>query len=213
MGRVIKIIRRAARQAAVERRTKETQVQAGLVIEGTGKYLIDTGMGFLDHMLETFAKHGLFDLKVHAKGDLNVDFHHTVEDIGLVLGQAFKKALGDKKGIVRFGSAVIPMDECLAECVVDLSGRPVLVYNVEFASNGKPVQDERVGDFPVSLVHEFFEAFSTASETTLHLSLRYGQNAHHGVEALFKAAARAMRHAVDVDPRAAGIVPSTKGVL
>ncbi|MBI4177979.1 imidazoleglycerol-phosphate dehydratase HisB [bacterium] len=212
MARVIKIIRRAARQAAIDRKTRETQIEVRLVIEGTGKYLIDTGMGFLDHMLETFTKHGLFDLKVHARGDLKVDFHHTVEDIGIVLGQAFKKALGDKKGILRFGSALVPMDESLAECAVDLSGRPVLVYSVDLGSNGRSPQDERVGDFPVSLVREFFEAFSTNSESTLHLTLRHGENAHHGIEALFKAAARAMRIAVSIDPRNPGI-PSTKGVL
>lgn len=212
MAQVIKIVRRPARQAGVERKTKETTVKAALVIDGAGKYIIDTGMGFLDHMLETFAKHGLFDLKLHASGDLRVDFHHTVEDIGLVLGQAFKKALGDKTGITRFGSAVVPMDESLGECVVDLSGRPVLVYDVQFGSNGGKAQDERVGDFPVSLVHEFFEAFSTSSETTMHLYLRRGQNAHHGIEALFKAAARAFRQAAAFDSRTAG-VPSTKGVL
>lgn len=212
MAKVIKIVRIPARQAAVERKTKETSVQVTLVLDGTGKYRVDTGMGFLDHMLETFAKHGLFNLHAHAAGDLRVDFHHTVEDIGLVLGQAFRQALGDKKGIVRFGAALIPMDESLAECAVDLSGRPVLVYDVEFGSAGRPGKDERIGDFPVTLVHEFFEAFSTNSETTLHLSLRRGQNAHHGIEALFKAAARALRQAVAYDPRSAG-VPSTKGVL
>lgn len=212
MAQVIKIVRRPARHAAVERKTKETSVKAAFAIDGAGRYLIDTGMGFLDHMLETFAKHGLFDLKLHASGDLRVDFHHTVEDIGLVLGQSFRQALGDKKGITRFGSALVPMDESLAECVVDLSGRPVLVYDVRFGTNGRGSSDERVGDFPVSLVHEFFEAFSTASETTLHLSLRRGENAHHGIEALFKAAARALRTAASFDPRTAG-VPSTKGVL
>lgn len=213
MARVIKIVRRPARAAAVERKTKETSVKVALAIDGAGKYLVDTGIGFLDHMLETFSRHGLFDLKIHAAGDLRVDFHHTVEDIGLVLGQAWKQAMGDKKGITRFGSAVVPMDESLAECVVDLSGRPVLVYDVRFASSNGGASDERIGDFPVSLVHEFFEAFSTASETTLHLCLRRGQNAHHGIEALFKAAARAFREAASFDPRMAGVVPSTKGVL
>ncbi len=208
MPRVIKIVRRAARQAAAERKTKETQVQVALNLDGAGRYLIDTGMGFLDHMLESFAKHGMFDLKIHAKGDLRVDFHHTVEDIGLVLGQAFRKALGDKKGVTRFGAASVPMDESLAECAVDLSGRPVFVYEADFGGGA----DERVGDFPVSLVREFFEAFTTTSETTLHLGLRRGQNAHHGIEAMFKAAARAFRQAVSPDPRATD-VPSTKGVL
>lgn len=212
MARVIKIIRRQARRGEMERKTKETAVRVSVTLDGTGKYRIDTGMGFLDHMLETFSKHGLFDVLIHASGDLRVDFHHTVEDIGLVLGQAFRKALGDKKGITRFGSAVVPMDESLAECAVDLSGRPVLVYDVNFGSNGRGAVDERVGDFPVSLIHEFFEAFSTSSESTLHLTLRRGQNAHHGIEALFKATARALRQAVAFDPRSAG-VPSTKGVL
>lgn len=214
MAKLIKIIRRPARQAGVDRKTKETSIRAMLTLDGTGKYRIDSGMGFLDHMLETFSKHGLFDLQLHASGDLQVDFHHTVEDIGIVLGQAFRKALGDKKGITRFGSALVPMDESLAECVVDLSGRPVLVYEVDFSrgARGGTAQDERVGDFPISLVHEFFEAFSTNSETTLHLTLRRGQNAHHGIEAIFKAAARALRQAVSYDPRTAS-VPSTKGVL
>ncbi|OGH55826.1 MAG: imidazoleglycerol-phosphate dehydratase [Candidatus Lindowbacteria bacterium RIFCSPLOWO2_12_FULL_62_27] len=213
MPPVIKIVRRPVRQAALERKTKETSIKVALAIDGTGNYAVDTGMGFLDHMLETFTKHGLFNLKIHAAGDLRVDFHHTVEDIGLVMGQAFKQALGDKAGITRFGSAVIPMDEALAECVVDLSGRPVLVYEVQFgASRSGAASDERIGDFPVSLVHEFFEAFSTSSETTLHLYLRRGQNAHHGIEALFKAAARALRLAASYDPRVSG-VPSTKGVL
>jgi imidazoleglycerol-phosphate dehydratase len=211
MPRVIKIVRRAARQATVERKTKETQVRVILNLDGAGRYLIDTGMGFFDHMLESFSKHGQFDLKVHATGDLRVDFHHTVEDVGIVLGQAVRKALGDKTGITRFGSALIPMDESLAECAVDLSGRPVLVYDAQFGSNGRGT-DERVGDFPVSLINEFFEAFTTASEMTLHLSLRRGQNAHHGIEAMFKAAARALRQAVAIDPRSIG-VPSTKGVL
>ncbi len=215
MARVIQIVRQPLRRAALERKTKETSVRVSLTIEGKGSYLIDTGMGFFDHMLETFAKHGLFDLQVHATGDLRVDFHHTVEDIGLVLGQAIRQAMGDKKGIVRFGCATIPMDESLAECVIDLSGRPVLVYDVDLGADGRTQRgpkDERVGDFPVSLIREFFEAFSTSSEMTLHLILRRGRNAHHSIEALFKSIARALRQAVAVDPRMLG-VPSTKGVL
>lgn len=211
MARVIKIVRRAARKAAVERKTKETSVRVDLTLDGVGKYRIDTGMGFLDHMLETFSKHGLFDLAVHATGDLRVDYHHTVEDIGLVLGQAFRRALGDKKGIQRFGASTIPMDESLAECAVDLSGRPVLVYDVDFGGGAKS-SDDRVGEFPVSLFREFFEAFSTSSETTVHLILRRGKNSHHGIEALFKSFARAFKQAISYDPRVAG-VPSTKGVL
>ena len=212
MARIIKLIRKPARTASLERKTKETSVRVALNLDGAGKYRIDTGMGFLDHMLETFTKHSLFDLQVHAAGDLRVDFHHTVEDIGIVLGQALRQALGDKKGINRFGAALVPMDEALAECAVDLSGRPILVYEVELGKGGRTAQDERVGDFPVSLVHEFFESFSTSSESTLHLTLRRGENAHHGIEAIFKAAARAFRQSVAYDPRTAG-VPSTKGVL
>lgn len=212
MPKVIKIVRRPVRRAQVERKTKETAVRVSLTLDGQGQYRVDTGMGFFDHMLETFTKHSMFDLHVHASGDLRVDYHHTVEDIGLVLGQALRQALGDKKGITRFGWAAIPMDESLAECAVDLSGRPILVYDAESGFEGKSPRDERIGEFPVSLVHEFFEAFSTTSETTLHLTLRRGKNAHHNIEAMFKAAARALRQAVSIDPRRAGI-PSTKGVL
>jgi imidazoleglycerol-phosphate dehydratase len=189
----------------IQRRTTETDIDLTLTIDGSGTCRADTGVGFFDHMLHAFARHGLFDLDLSCKGDLEVDAHHTVEDVGICVGQAFAQALGDKAGISRFGWACAPMDEALGRAVVDLSGRPYLCYDV-------PLNEEMIGSFPVVLGAEFFRALSDHGRITLHIDLLRGSNAHHSVEAVFKSAARALRQACDPDPRAAGI-PSTKGVL
>lgn len=194
-----------SRTATLERSTSETKIQLSLNIDGTGKAAICTSVAFLDHMLNLFARHGLFDLSVEACGDIDIDFHHTVEDIGIVLGEAFKQALGDKKGIRRYGQALIPMDETLARAVADISGRPYLVYQV-------PLPKVKIGDFDVELAREFFQAFVNHCGINLHINLVYGDNVHHIIEGCFKAVARAMDMATQFDPRVEGVM-STKGVL
>ena len=194
------------RTAAVTRTTKETDISITLTLDGTGRTDIQTGIGFFDHMLEAFGRHGLFDLTVWAKGDLRVDGHHTVEDVGIVLGQAFAQALGDKRGITRFGALMLPMDEALVLAAVDISGRGALHWDVD-------VPYAMVGDFDATLAKEFFIAFATNAGITLHIRELAGENVHHVLEASFKAAARALRAAVETDPRAAGELPSTKGAL
>jgi len=193
------------RTAAISRNTKETQITLTLNLDGTGMSDIATGLGFFDHMLTLFSAHSLTDLTLHCNGDLHVDGHHTVEDCGIVLGQAFAEALGDKTGLRRYGHFTLPMDETLATAVIDFSGRSCFVYNVEF-------QSAQVGQFDTELVREFWQGFAQAAKCTLHLTLYYGTNAHHIAEALFKAAARAMRSALEIDPRQKNI-PSTKGML
>jgi len=177
-----------------------------LNLDGTGRADITTGIGFLDHMLTALARHGLFDLIVRAKGDLHIDFHHTTEDVGIVIGQAFRQAIGDKRGISRFGHALIPMDETLAEAAVDISGRPFLIFNADF---GRP----KIGEMDTELFEEFFRALAFNAMITLHINRRAGHNAHHVAEACFKATARALRAACAIDSRAAGAIPSTKGAL
>ena len=194
------------RVASLTRKTTETDIALTLAIDGQGTSQIDTGIPFFDHMLTLFAKHGLFDLKIKAKGDVDVDYHHTVEDVGIVLGQAFKEALGDKAGIVRYGFFLLPMDESLARVVVDLSGRACLVYDAN-----PPTMYVR--DFNLILVKEFCRAFSNALACNLHVKLEYGEEPHHVAEAIFKALARALDAATIVDPRTAGKLPSTKGKL
>lgn len=194
------------RRVALTRSTAETTITLTLDLDGTGQSHIATGIGFLDHMLTALARHALFDLTVEAKGDLEVDFHHTTEDVGIVLGQALAKALGEKRGVRRFGSALIPLDEALAEAVVDLSGRAYLAWDVTFAR-------DKVGEMDTELFEEFFRALAFNAAITLHLTQRTGRNSHHIAETLFKATARALRQAVEIDPRAAALVPSTKGVL
>lgn len=196
----------ASRQASLARTTAETSIQLTLALDGTGRAEIATGIGFLDHMLTAFARHAMMDLSVAAKGDLHIDFHHTTEDVGIVLGQALRLALGEKRGIRRFGQALVPMDEALAEAAIDISGRPFLAWSVPFA---RP----KIGEFDTELVEEFFRAFAFNAGITLHVTLKAGTNAHHVAEACFKACARALRVAVGIDPRAAGAIPSTKGML
>uniref|UniRef100_A0A831TYS0 Imidazoleglycerol-phosphate dehydratase n=1 Tax=Geobacter metallireducens TaxID=28232 RepID=A0A831TYS0_GEOME len=193
------------RKATIERVTKETQIKLSLEIDGTGEAKICTSVPFLDHMLDLFARHGLFNLQVDARGDIDIDFHHTVEDIGIVLGQALKEALGDKKGIRRYGQASVPMDETLAGVAVDISGRPYLVYHVSLPK-------VKIGEFDVELVREFFQAVVNNLGANIHLNVMYGDNVHHIIEACFKAFARAMDQATQVDPRIEGVM-STKGKL
>lgn len=195
-----------ARTASLTRTTAETDISLTLSLDGTGQTEIATGIGFLDHMLTALARHGLFDLSVHAKGDLHIDFHHTTEDVGIVLGRAFAQALGEKRGIRRFGQALVPMDEALAEAAVDLSGRPFLAWNVSF-------ERPKIGEMDTELFEEFFRAFAMSGLLTLHLTRRAGHNAHHVAESCFKATARALRMAVELDPRAGDAIPSTKGTL
>ena len=195
-----------ARKAQVERNTKETRIRADLNIDGTGQYEIQTGIRFFDHMLESFARHGGFDLTLRADGDLDVDQHHTVEDCGIVLGQAFAAALGDKTGILRSGYFLMPMDESLAAAAVDLSGRPALVYRA-------PARFRLVGDLQVELLHDFFDGFVSHCGANLHLRILYGRSSHHRIEALFKCWAKAMRFACARDARLKDQLPSTKGVL
>ena len=195
-----------ARIASLTRTTSETDISLTLSLDGTGQAEISTGIGFLDHMLTALTRHGLFDLTLRAKGDLHIDFHHTTEDVGIVLGRAFAQALGDKRGIRRFGHALIPMDEALAEAAVDLSGRPFLAWNVDF-------QRPKIGEMDTELFEEFFRAFAMSGLLTLHLTRRAGHNAHHVAESCFKATARALRMAVEPDPRAGDAIPSTKGAL
>jgi imidazoleglycerol-phosphate dehydratase len=194
------------RGAAVTRRTTETDISLELGLDGTGKSRIETGIGFFDHMLTAFARHGMFDLAITARGDLHIDAHHTVEDVGIVLGQAFAQALGEKRGICRFGQALVPMDEALAEAAADVSGRAHLAWNVGF-------NREMLGDVDTQLFEEFFRAFVGNARLTLHVTSRAGGNAHHVAESCFKAAARALRMAVAADPRAGSDIPSTKGAL
>ncbi len=194
------------RKAAIVRTTRETDIRIELDLDGTGSTDIATGIGFFDHMLEAFGRHGLFDLDVQAKGDLQVDGHHTVEDVGIVLGQAFGRALGDKHGIVRYGDIVLPMDETLVLAAVDISGRGGLYWNMDV-----PLQ--MLGSFDTALSKEFFIAFATNAGITLHVQQLAGENAHHIVEALFKAVARALRAAVEIDPNAPNALPTTKGAL
>lgn len=194
-----------ARSANIERITKETQIKLSLEIDGKGEAQICTSVPFLDHMLDLFARHGLFNLKIEAHGDIDIDFHHTVEDIGIVLGTAFKEALSDKCGIRRYGQATVPMDETLASVVTDLSGRPYLVYNVRLPK-------VKIGDFDVELVREFFQGFVNHCGANLHVNVMYGENVHHILEACFKAAARALDMATQMDPRIEGVM-STKGKL
>ena len=194
-----------SRSATIERITRETQVRLTLEIDGTGEAKISTSVPFLDHMLDLFARHGLFNLVVEAQGDIDIDYHHTVEDIGIVLGDAVKQAVGDKKGIRRYCHAVVPMDETLAEVTIDLSGRPYLVYNVNLPK-------VKIGDLDVELVKEFFQAFTNNCGANVHLNIRYGDNVHHIIEACFKATARALDQATCLDPRIQGVM-STKGTL
>ena len=195
-----------ARKSSIERKTTETNIKLKFAIDGQGKGKINTGIPFLDHMLTLFAKHGLFDLTIDAVGDLEIDYHHTVEDIGIVLGKAIAQAVGDKKGIRRYGSALIPMDETLASVALDISGRPYIVYNVSLPKRGK------IKEFDADLIEDFFQALVTNSGITLHINLRYGRNIHHIFEAVFKAFARALDDATTIDSRVSG-VPSTKGKL
>jgi imidazoleglycerol-phosphate dehydratase len=194
------------RAAEVVRNTKETQIRVRLNLDGTGRGKLATGIPFLEHMLDQVARHGMIDLEIEAKGDLHIDAHHTVEDIGITVGQALAQAIGDKAGIRRFGHAYVPLDEALSRVVVDFSGRPGLEFNVEFSR-------ALVGEFDVDLVHEFFQGFVNHALVTLHVDNLRGENAHHQCETVFKAFGRALRVAAELDPRAAGTVPSTKGML
>jgi len=194
------------RQAEVKRNTLETQIRLNVNLDGTGKAVLDTGVPFLDHMLDQVARHGMIDLEIAAKGDLHIDAHHTVEDIGITLGQAFAQAVGDKKGLRRYGHAYVPLDEALSRVVIDLSGRPGMKLNVDFAR-------ARIGDFDVDLINEFFQGFVNHALVTLHVENLAGSNAHHQAETVFKAFGRALRMAMETDPRAVGTIPSTKGSL
>jgi len=196
----------SARSAEVIRNTAETRIRVALNLDGSGQAQLSTGIGFFDHMLDQIARHGLIDLDIQAQGDLHIDGHHTVEDVGITLGQAFAKALGDKKGIRRYGHAYVPLDEALSRVVIDLSGRPGLEMDVPFKSG-------MIGGFDSQLAHEFFQGFVNHAGATLHIDNLKGENAHHQCETVFKAFARALRMAVERDPRAAGTIPSTKGSL
>lgn len=194
------------RSAKVTRNTLETQISVELNLDGTGSASFETGLPFLDHMLDQIARHGLLDISVIARGDLHIDAHHTVEDLGITFGQAFNQAIGDKKGLTRYGHAYVPLDEALSRVVLDLSGRPGLVFNCEFVRAS-------IGDFDVDLFHEFFQGFVNHALVTLHIDNLAGCNAHHQAETIFKAFGRALRMALEVDVRMAGMMPSTKGVL
>jgi imidazoleglycerol-phosphate dehydratase len=194
------------RRATVERTTKETRIAVTVNLDGTGHYRIATGIGFLDHMLEQLARDSLMDLEVQANGDLHIDFHHTTEDVAICIGEAIGKALGDRKGIMRYGAATIPMDETLTQVAIDLSNRPYLIWKVSLA---KP----KLGEMDTELFKEWFQAFSQAAGATLHVWNQYGENTHHIVESCFKGLARALREAIEIDPRQGDAVPSTKGVL
>src|SRR3954469_13191043 len=195
----------ADRTAKLSRQTRETKVELSLNLDGRGAASVQTGVGFFDHMLDLLSRHGLFDLEVAAEGDLDVDFHHTVEDVGIVLGQALEKALGEKKGINRYGWAIVPMDESLAQVAIDISGRAAFMFNVDF-------KGPAIGTFDVELVREFFKALANTAKLNLHVTVPYGENNHHISEAIFKATAKALRQAVSIDPRNPTI-PSTKGSL
>lgn len=194
------------RKASVSRKTRETDVSVSVNLDGTGVSDIATGVGFLDHMLDQVARHGLIDLTIRAAGDLHIDMHHTTEDVGIALGQAVKQALGDMKGITRYADVHLPMDEALTRCAIDISGRPYLVFQAAFSG-------PKIGDFDTELVEEWFRAFAMNAGVTLHVANLYGSNAHHVAESCFKALARALRAAVAIDPRRADAVPSTKGSL
>jgi imidazoleglycerol-phosphate dehydratase len=195
-----------ARQASVERKTRETQIRATVGLDGTGVYKVSTGIGFLDHMLEQLSRHSLIDLALEAKGDLHIDFHHTTEDTGYAIGEAVAKALGDRRGIARWGDALVPMDETLTRVALDVSARPYLVWKVNFS---RP----KLGEMDTELFKEWFQAFAQSAGVTLHVETLYGENNHHIVESCYKGLARALRQAVAIDPRRADEVPSTKGVL
>jgi imidazoleglycerol-phosphate dehydratase len=195
-----------SRVAEIARNTNETQIRVVINLDGTGQQKLNTGVPFLDHMLDQIARHGLIDLDIEAKGDLHIDAHHTVEDVGITLGQAFAKAIGDKKGIRRYGHAYVPLDEALSRVVVDFSGRPGLEFHV-------PFKRSMIGGFDVDLTHEFFQGFVNHALVTLHVDNLRGENAHHQCETVFKAFGRALRMAIELDPRAAGTIPSTKGSL
>jgi len=197
---------RNMRQSDITRNTLETQIRVKLDLDGTGQSRLATGIGFLDHMLDQIARHGMLDLDIEAKGDLHIDAHHSIEDVGITLGQALAKAIGDKKGLCRYGHAYVPLDEALSRVVVDLSGRPGLVFNVNFTR-------ATIGEFDVDLIREFFQGLVNHAAISLHLDNLRGDNAHHQAETLFKAFGRALRMAVEADPRAAGSIPSTKGSL
>jgi len=194
------------RSTKVNRNTLETKISVELNLDGSGKSKFDTGLPFLDHMLDQIARHGLIDIDIHAKGDLHIDAHHTVEDIGITLGQAFTQAVGDKKGLRRYGHAYVPLDEALSRVVLDISGRPGLVFNCEFVRSN-------VGEFDVDLINEFFQGFVNHALVTLHIDNLAGNNAHHQAETIFKAFGRALRVALEFDPRMVGVMPSTKGTL
>jgi imidazoleglycerol-phosphate dehydratase len=194
------------RSAKVTRNTLETKIAVELNLDGTGKVKLDTGLHFLEHMLDQVARHGLVDLEILAKGDLHIDAHHTVEDIGITLGQAFNQAVGDKKGLRRYGHAYVPLDEALSRVVLDISGRPGLVFNCEFTRS-------TIGEFDVDLIREFFQGFVNHALVTLHIDNLAGDNAHHQAETIFKAFGRALRVALEQDPRMSGVMPSTKGTL
>lgn len=194
------------RTASYDRKTKETEIAVELNLDGTGVYDISTGIGFLDHMLEQLSRHSLIDLKVKAKGDTHIDFHHTTEDSGIAIGTAFSEALGDRAGITRYGSALIPMDETLTRVALDISNRPYLIWKVQFS---RP----KLGDFDTELFKEWFQAFAQAGGITLHVENLYGENNHHIAESSFKGLARALRQGLEIDPRKSDAVPSTKGVL
>lgn len=194
------------RKATVERNTKETKIKATVNLDGTGKYNIKTGIGFLDHMVEQLSRHSLIDIDVEAKGDLHIDFHHTTEDVGIVIGQAISDALKDRKGITRYGSAYIPMDETLSRVAIDISGRAYLIWKVNFTR-------DKLGDMDTELFKEWFGAFSSSAGATLHVENLYGINNHHIIESCYKGLARALRTAVEIDPRKSDEIPSTKGSL
>lgn len=194
------------RTASVARKTVETDIEVQLNLDGTGKADFDTGLPFIDHMLDQVARHGMFDITIKARGDLHIDAHHSVEDIGITLGQAFAQAIGDKQGVRRYGHAYVPLDEALSRVVIDLSGRPGLEYEVDFPR-------ARIGDMDVDLFREFFQGFANHAAATLHIDCLRGVNAHHIAETVFKAFGRALRMAVEMDPRMSGVIPSTKGAL
>lgn len=194
------------RKATIDRKTAETEISVTVDLDGTGAYDVKSGVAFLDHMLEQLARHSLVDIKLHARGDTHIDFHHTVEDAGLALGQSFTKALGERQGIRRFASVVLPMDETLTRVALDISGRPYLIWKVSFSQ-------VRIGDFDAELVREWFNAFAMAAGLTLHVETLYGGNNHHIAESCFKALARALREAIEIDPRQKDRIPSTKGKL
>jgi imidazoleglycerol-phosphate dehydratase len=194
------------RKASLDRKTTETQIAVSINLDGTGAYDVKSGVGFLDHMLELLARHSLIDIKVRAKGDTHIDFHHTTEDIGIALGQAFAKALGNRKGIKRYADCLLPMDEALTRAAIDVSGRPYLIWKVEFS---RP----KIGEFDTELVREWFQAFAMNAGVTLHVETLYGDNCHHIAESCFKALARVLRGAIEIDPRQKDRIPSTKGSL